>query len=81
MTESAGKLPDHVEWQLTTTTIWCPEVALRVALIVKGDWTAYCCWFREKKEGQAGGKVNRCLGDGCPHVLEYRDKLVMEERS
>ena len=40
MAQSQEKLPTDLSWQLTTTTIWCPQMKLRVALIVKDDWTS-----------------------------------------
>lgn len=79
MVQSQERFPTNVDWQLTTTTIWCPEVERRVTLIVKSDWTSYCCWHQERQEQDSQVGVNRCKGSQCDHVGEYKDKLVQEE--
>ena len=79
MAESQEKLPDNVAWQLTTTTIWCPEVEKRVTLIVKGDWTSYCCWYLDHKGKNTINKIDKCMQNNCSHVAEYKNRLVKEE--
>ena len=69
-----------MEWQVTSTMIWCPLVEFRVALMVKGDWTSYCTWHQDKEQGEHGRKMSdKCKGPDCHHVIAYRDKLVNEE--
>lgn len=71
--------PSELAWQITTTTIWCPLAEGRVTLIVRGDWTSYCCWYQEQRDKGPNTKARRCQGDNCSYVLEYRDRLGKEE--
>lgn len=79
MAQSPEKLPTDLSWQLTTTTIWCPQVKLRVTLIVKEDWTTYCCWYEEQKQDKRTLETRGCEGPECSYIKAYRDKLVAEE--
>jgi hypothetical protein len=79
MVELPEKVPENVEWQLTTTTIWCRDVKRRVALIVKDDWTSYCCWHMEYSDGGSIEGPDQCMGKECSHVIAYRDRLIQEE--
>jgi hypothetical protein len=71
--EHLGEAP----WKLTTTAIWCPDVAQRAVLIVKGDWRSYCCWHLQRQA--AGVDAASCQGAQCLHVRDYRRSLIEEE--
>ena len=73
------KLPTDLNWQVTTSAIWCPAAKARVALLVKSDWTAYCTWFRDRSKGDSGDVPDKCEGSNCSHVEEYRNGLLREE--
>lgn len=66
-------------WALTTTAIWCEDVAQRAILIVKGDWTAFCVLRREREARRID--PGKCRGEACRHLKEYRDRLFAEEQS
>ncbi len=79
-TEQLGlpaQTPETASWSVTTTTIWCHEIDQRVCLLVRGDWTAYCVWYRQQQ--MSGGGIGRCAGQNCRHLQEYRHKLIEEE--
>jgi hypothetical protein len=68
--------PAAAGWELTTTAIWCSDVRQRAVLIVKGDWTSYCCWHKQHEDS---AHSQHCQGMRCAHVAAYRDKLLAEE--
>jgi len=80
MTQLNDNFPTDLQWQVTTTTVWCPSTERRVTLIVKNDWTSYCCLYEENKESDIQGKPPRCEGVGCSLVIDYRNCLIDEER-
>ena len=71
---------EQAPWQVTATTIYCPLVESRVTILVKKDWEAYCVWWREHNEGNVSGrkekKMDKCLGEKCSYVTDYRDRLI-----
>lgn len=79
MMKSTEKFPSDLSWQVTQTTIYCPIVDFRVAVMVKNDWTSYCCWHEEHKNNSLNKKVNKCEGSECSYVINYRDKIAREE--
>ncbi len=77
--DRVDRLEEPASWAVTTTALWCPEVEQRVILIVKGDWSAFCVWHRERLA--QGDDPGRCMGERCHHLGNYRRKLVEEELS
>jgi hypothetical protein len=76
-----------VDWEVTATTIFCQAVGDEVTLIVSGNGTAKCSG-RQKYEttkkspsarSKSGGKKTECLGETCPTVKQYRDKMLGEK--
>ena len=79
MEQSIEKIPSDLDWQVTAITIWCAFVDERVTLIVKNDWTTYCCWNEEHKEDSSSRKLEKCAGPVCSYSTDYRDRLIREE--
>jgi hypothetical protein len=79
-----------VDWQITATTIVCEAVANEVTLLVHGDWSVKCTGF-ERYTGNRRAKLElvrrsldlkrtlECKGLQCPHIAEYKQKLIAEE--
>jgi hypothetical protein len=76
------------DWQVTATTIYCPDVDDEVTLLVYGDGVSKCT-AREKyarpdkptaqslkKKGKETGKQLVCGGSECRHIIEYRRKWL-----
>ena len=78
-------------WQITATTIRCDFVDDFVTLMVNKDWSTKCSWYnrykqkaiddpRQKFDKKIRLKMEKCEGPECPNVIDYRDKLIKEER-
>ena len=82
-----------VNWQITATTIYCDTVDDEVTVMVSKDWSIKCTGFKKYTQPNQETKrlVNtknrqlkrqlRCEGPECPRVLQYRDKLMAEEKA
>ncbi len=80
-----------VNWQVTSTTIYCNAVDDEVTLLVYKDRSVKCTGY--KKYGEPGKEIAKimerkskqlkqqleCEGLDCYHVIQYRDKLFAEE--
>jgi len=81
-----------VDWQITTTTIYCDDVDDEVTLLVYADGTVKCTGYdrynnpdhdTEKLLKEKGKKLNKTLGcEGleCSRVTGYRNKLFAGDR-
>jgi len=82
-----------VNWQITATTIYCPAVDEEVTVMVAKDWSTRCTGFNKysrpgkdtlnklsKKSRQAECNL-KCEGPECLWVVQYRDKLQVEENT
>jgi len=78
-------------WQACVTTIKCDAIDEHVSVLIKGDWTSTCTWYKEFKasgESPRRGKLDHetrkkialCQGPQCDRVTQYRDQLIREER-
>ncbi|MBI4334094.1 MAG: hypothetical protein HY673_22760 [Chloroflexi bacterium] len=73
-------------WQITLTTVYCESTRSEVTIIVNRDLTARCTGCEEAPPGEPGPRhTNRenlagCEGPECRLVVEYREKLLGEER-
>ncbi|MCX7911879.1 MAG: hypothetical protein N2506_02795 [Dehalococcoidales bacterium] len=75
-------------WQVTATTVYCEHVDDEVTFIVRPDGACRCTgqdrYFtpdgevsrRMKQRSKSLGRVLRCLGEGCPLLLEHRDEIL-----
>lgn len=82
-----------VNWQITTTTIYCDAVDDEVTVLVYGDGTTKCTGYAKygnpsqdtgnllKKRGKKLNKTLECDGPQCHRVTRYRDKLFAEDSS
>jgi hypothetical protein len=79
------------DWELTATTIYCDAVDDEVTLMVSADGTARCTGLQKYLEpgretsremnnrSKKLGRQLACIGDKCPKVTQYRDKLLGEK--
>jgi len=90
MTKASIKL-QPANWQVTATSLFCDSVDDFVTIIVNKDWTTKCCWYnqncshgtdykRQKLDKTNGLKMKKCSGPECSYAINYRDKLIHEER-
>jgi len=63
-------------WRITATTVQCDYVNESVTIMVNGDWTYGCAWYRKNNH-----KPGNCAGPDCPIVVGYRDKLMAENKN
>ena len=82
-----------VNWQITTTTIYCDAIDDEVTVLVYRDGTTNCTGYSKygnpsqdtdnwlKKRGKELNKTLECDGPQCHRVTGYRDKLFAEENS
>jgi hypothetical protein len=79
-------------WQITATTIRCDMVDDLITIMVYKDWSAKCVWYarykgaaldnhRKKFSRGVKAKIAGCQGPDCKYVLDYRDKLIAEEKA
>jgi len=80
-----------VDWQITTTTIYCDAVDDEATLLVYADGKVKCTGYdrygnpdrkTEKLLKEKGKKLNRTLGcEGleCSRVTGYRNKLFCKD--
>ena len=81
-----------VNWQVTTTTIYCDAVDADVTIMVYEDGSARCAGYKKyvesitketakelKKRAKKLGRELRCEGPECSRVIAYRDKVFAEE--
>jgi len=77
-------------WQITATTIHCDFVDDFVTIMVNKDWSTRCSWYnrykqkvidnpKQKFDKKIRPKIEKCEGPECPHVMNYRDRLIKEE--
>ena len=81
-----------VDWQLTATTIYCPDIDEEVTVMVNGDWSTRCTGYLKysrpdkqtqkllKQKGRRVEKKLSCQSVGCDLVNRYVDKLKAEEK-
>lgn len=81
-----------VNWNITATTIFCEAVGDEVTIFVYKDGTSRCAAERRYnkigKEKALSVKVmsskpkrrNKCDGENCSRVKQYRDLLSEEEK-
>ena len=81
-----------VDWQVTSTTIYCDAVDDDVTIMVYSDWTTRCTGYKQYVEkftketaGMCGrkskglGREIQCEGSFDYRVTDYRDKLVADK--
>jgi len=80
-----------VNWQVTTTTIYCDAVDDDVTVMVYKDGSVKCTGYKKYREPsketvslvkEKSRQLNRkleCEGLQCSRVIQYRDKLFAEE--
>ena len=85
------------DWQVTVTTIYCDAVDDNdVTIMVYKDRSMRCVAYNKKygenvitkktakmlkKKGEKLGRELRCEGPECSKLIEYRDKLFVEEEA
>lgn len=90
MAEILSQRPS-ASWQACVTTIKCDAIEEYVSILVKGDWTSGCTWYKQFKspdETRKKGKVDKktrqrialCQGPQCHRVTDYSDQLLREEQ-
>jgi hypothetical protein len=67
---------EAADWRITATTIRCDLVNESVTIMVNGDWSYDCAWYRKNKS-----RPGNCAGPDCPIVIGYRDKLIVENKT
>jgi hypothetical protein len=82
-----------VNWQVTTTTIYCDAVADEVTVLVYRDGSTRCTGYDKynnpgqdtdnllKKRSKELNRTLECDGPQCHRVTGYRDRLFAEESS
>lgn len=80
-------------WQLTATTIYCDAVDDEVTVMVYKDWSVKCTGFNRyhepgsegyralKKKSQTVKRMLACEGLGCRRIMQYKEKLLLEEKT
>ena len=68
-----------VDWQVTATTIYCPQIQGEVTIMVYKDWSTRCT-FQSQAKNKAEGKA-KCNGLDCPQINQYKEKLKAEENT
>ena len=77
-------------WRITATTLSCDRVSDYVTLMVYNDWSCRCTWCeryklaveansKQKFTKDIKAKISKCQCSVCDYVLNYRDKLIVEE--
>lgn len=91
MNQSEYNLPP-TKWQKTVTIIHCTYIDENVSIMIKNDWSSECTGYKQFMDSRHHGKVKnkydknskigikKCQGPLCKHVLDYRNKLIDEER-
>ena len=81
-----------VDWEVTATTIYCPDVEEEVTLMVTADGTCRCTGHQKysrpgkdaagptKKRSKKSGQKAGCGEVVCRVVTEYRDRLLNEAK-
>ena len=80
-----------VDWQITTTTIYCDAIDDEATLLVYADGTVKCTGYTKyinpdrdtskllDKKSKKLGKTLGCEGMECSRVTAYRDRQFKEE--
>ncbi|AGG06484.1 MULTISPECIES: hypothetical protein [Dehalococcoides] len=80
------------DWQITACTILCEAVCDEITIIVKEDGSVRCTAFdtygspsrdtlkEMAKKAKKCGHSLKCEGPLCHRVINYRDKIMNEER-
>ena len=80
-----------INWQITTTTIYCDAVDDEATVLVYNDGTTKCTGYTKysnpsreaeillKKRGKKLNRILKCDGPQCHRVTRYRDKLFAED--
>ncbi|AII59580.1 MAG: hypothetical protein QQM50_07135 [Dehalococcoides mccartyi] len=81
-----------VDWQITACTILCEAVCDEITIIVKDDGSVRCTAYdiygspsrdtlkEMSKRAKKCGHGLKCEGPLCHRVINYRDKIMNEER-
>lgn len=81
-----------VDWQITTTTIYCDAVDDEATLLVYADGSVKCAGYARygnpdnetrkqlKAKGKLLDKTLGCEGPQCSRATGYRDNLFAEEK-
>jgi hypothetical protein len=76
------------DWQITATTISCPDVDDEVTVLISGDGAVKCTGWQKytrpdkeaakamKKKSRQSGRALSCLGAECRRLKECRDKWL-----
>ena len=80
------------DWQVTATTLHCPDVDDEVTIMVYKDWSVKCAAAekyakpskdttrRLKTRGKQLKRELRCNSADCQQAREYKAKLLAEEK-
>ena len=66
-----------VDWQITATTVICDSSGEEVTLIIDNTGQGRCTGTRQSKAHNK--PPYDCLGETCPQVIGYRDRIMAEE--
>jgi hypothetical protein len=84
-------LDTPARWKTCVSTIKCDAIGDYIAIMVTNDWTSSCTWYKQFKDPLPGSpkdkpdkmtrrKIELCQGPLCSYVIDYRNKLINEER-
>lgn len=82
------------DWQVTATTIYCDAVDDDVTILVYKDWSTECTGYNKyaknlgketaktlKRKARILHRNLKCEGPLDYRVMDYRDKLIAEEKN
>lgn len=79
-------------WQITAKTIFCDAVDDEVTVLIYKDGSTRCTGHRKydepnditlqtiKEKTRKLKRPVKCEGEGCPRVIQYREKILTEEK-
>ncbi len=91
MNQNVYDLPP-TKWQKTVTIIHCSYIDESVSIVIQNDWSSECTGYKQFTDPRQHDKVKnkydknfkisvkKCQGPLCKHVVDYRNKLIDEER-
>ncbi|MFH1650949.1 MAG: hypothetical protein ABID87_02425 [Chloroflexota bacterium] len=79
-------------WQITATTVHCEDVDDEVTVMVYKDGSIKCVGYEKygaskeaikalREKSRQSGRDLKCSGTDCPRAVQYREKLLAEEKT
>lgn len=67
-----------VDWQITATTVVCISTGKEVTLIIDRNGKGRCTGYSQNENNKK--KPEACEREACHQIIEYRDKIMAEEK-